>query len=87
MFGGSNVNLDMKKKWKEPRQYSIVKFDFETLPKSFHRKYPFKQDKLYVYFGEIANMPGHCIVADHKTGKLFSGYHTENFIELSEDEV
>ena len=77
----------MKKKWKEPRQYSIVKFDFETLPKSFHNKYPFKRDKLYVYFGEIANMAGHCVVADYKTGKIFSGYHTENFIELSEDEV
>ena len=75
------------KKWKEPRQYSIVKFDFERLPKSFRNKYPFKPNKLYVYFGEIANMPGHCIVADHKTGRISSGYHTENFIELSEDEV
>jgi hypothetical protein len=32
-------------------------------------------------------MLGHCVVADHKTGRVYSGYHTENFVELSEDEV
>jgi hypothetical protein len=50
-------------------------------------KYPFKENGVYVYFGEIPNMPGHCIVADHKTGKIYSGFHTENFTELKKDET
>jgi hypothetical protein len=41
----------------------------------------------YVFFGEIPNMPGHCIVADYETGKIHSGYHTDNFIELGEEET
>jgi hypothetical protein len=32
-------------------------------------------------------MLGHCVVADHETGRIHSGYHTENFVELTEDEV
>lgn len=32
-------------------------------------------------------MPGHCVVADHATGQIFSGYHTENFVEIDEDEA
>jgi hypothetical protein len=37
--------------------------------------------------GEIDQMDGHCVVADIKTGQIYSCYHTENFVELSEDEV
>jgi hypothetical protein len=72
---------------KKPRQYSLVKFDFSKVPKSYHKKYPFKEGGVYVFFGEIANMKGHCIVADHKTGKVHSGFHTENFVELNEADV
>lgn len=32
-------------------------------------------------------MPGHCVVANHKTGKILSGYHLENFKELKPSEV
>jgi hypothetical protein len=70
-----------------PRKLSLVKFDFDGLEKRFHGKYPFKPGRVYVFLGEIANMPGHCVVADHTTGRLYSGYHTENFIELSRKEV
>jgi len=70
-----------------PRQYSLVKFDFDNMEERFHCEYPFTRNDVYVFFGEIPNMPGHCIVADHKTGRIYSGYHTENFIELSEGEV
>jgi hypothetical protein len=75
------------KKSRSPRQYSLVRFDFEGLPIKYHKKYPFKKNEVYVYFGEISNMRGHCIVANHKTGKIHSGYHIENFIELTEDEA
>ena len=41
----------------------------------------------FVYMGEIPNMLGHCVVAGYTTGKLYSGLHIENFIELTEDEA
>lgn len=70
-----------------PRQYSLVRFLFDQLPAEFHHKYPFSKDGVYVFFGEIPNMPGHCVVADHSTGRVYSGYHTEQFEELPEDEM
>jgi hypothetical protein len=70
-----------------PRQYALVRFAFENVPAEHHSKYPFTQEAVYVYFGEIPNMyGGHCVVAEFRTGQIFSGYHTENFIEVSEDE-
>jgi len=70
-----------------PRQFSLVRFDFGTLPPEQDAKYPFKRGGVYIFFGEIPNMLGHCVVADHETGRIHSGYHTENFVELTEDEV
>ena len=32
-------------------------------------------------------MPGHCVVADHRSGKIYSGYHTDKFVELTEEEA
>lgn len=32
-------------------------------------------------------MRGHCVVADHETDRILSGYHTENFREIPEDEA
>lgn len=72
---------------KSPRKLSLVRFDAAKLPGSIRRKYPFRAGRVYVFLGEIPNMPGHCVVADHRTGQLHSGYHTEHFIELTEDEV
>ena len=77
----------MRMRAKKPRTYSLVKFDVTKLPLQVRRRYPFRKDRVYVFFGEIANMKGHCIVMDRKTGKMYSGYHTENFVELPEDEV
>lgn len=70
-----------------PRYLSLVRFNFDTVPKDYHAKYPFMDTRTYIFFGEIPNMPGHCVVADHQTGQLYSGYHTENFVELTDDEV
>ncbi len=66
-----------------PRQYSLVRFRFDLMPV----EYPFVPDGVYVFFGDIPNMPGHCVVADHKSGRIYSGYHTENFTELPSDDV
>lgn len=86
-----------KQKPKIPRQYSFVKFDF-TILKNMEKKYHqgFKdlfwdsekqQPKRLIFFGDIPNMPGHCIVADHKTGKFEFCIHTDYFIELTDDET
>jgi hypothetical protein len=72
---------------KIPRKLSLVRFDAEQLPRDVRIKYPFTRDGVYVFLGEIPNMPGHSVVADHRTGWIYSGYHTENFVELTEDEV
>ena len=66
-----------------PRQYALVKFECND---DFWDTYPFTKNDTYVYMGEIPNMPGHCVVADYKTGNLISGYHIESFKELKDDE-
>jgi hypothetical protein len=68
---------------KMPRQYSFVKFIPDDL-KTF-MKFPFKADRTYVFFGELPTMPGHCIVSDYVTGKIYSGWHMHNFTEIKED--
>lgn len=72
---------------KMPRKLSLVKFEPSPTPVSFHRKYPFRRGVAYIFLGEISNMPGHCVVVNRKTGKIYSGYHTENFVELEENEL
>ena len=67
-------------------QYALVKFDYKDLPKKYHKSYPFKEGEVYIFLGEIHQMPGHCIVVEMKTGNVISGYHTDNFIELEENE-
>ena len=74
----------MSKKQKRPRQYSLVKF--ETTPK-YWKDYPFKPKQVLVFLSDIPNMKGHCITIDYKTGKIYSGYHTDNFVEIPEDET
>ena len=75
----------MKRRRSVPRERSLVRF---AEPSSALRgKYPFKRDVTYLFIGEIANMPGHCVVADLKSGRLISGYHTANFRELTDDET
>ena len=78
---------------KKPRQYSLVRFEFDApnnQPDPWtpqYKKVGLDSSKVYVFLGEIPNMPGHCVVLNHKSGKIFSGYHIENFKELKEDEV
>lgn len=59
-----------------PRNFSLVK-----------SKHDFgDNNKIFIFLGEIPNMPDHCIVA-RKDGSFLFGYHTDNFVELTEDEV
>lgn len=77
------------KKRKMPRQFSMVKFNYENMSIEYHKYYlkVFKKDEAWIFHGEIPNMGGHCILSNVKTGKIVSCYHTDDFIELTEDEV
>lgn len=70
----------------EPRQYSLVKFDDSNLPLEYRGNSSFSTKHRYLFLGEVPNMGGHCIVMDDE-GKLYVGYHTEHFVELTDDEL
>ena len=72
---------------RKPRQYSLVRFNVDEVEERHLADYPFTRKGVYVFFGEIPNMPGHCVVADHKTGHIYSGFHTENFVEIPPEET
>jgi hypothetical protein len=63
----------------------LVKFDFRGLPSDFHKKYPFIESDKFIMMGEITQMPGHCVVVNYKTGQIYSGFHTDNFVLLDDD--
>jgi hypothetical protein len=48
---------------------------------------PLANDLPLVYLGEIANMPEHGVFAGHKSGRIYSGYHINQFEELPAEEV
>ena len=68
-------------------KYKLVKFDFAELPERYHKDYPFSVYDTFVMFGEVEGMVGHCVVANTKTGQVHINYHTDNFVELTEDEL
>lgn len=46
----------------------------------------FKKDNFFVYLGEIPNMKNHCVICGYESGKMYSGYHIENFRKATEEE-
>jgi len=68
------------------RRNTLVKFNFEDLPVEYHSQYPFCKEDIFLFLGEIKKMDGHCVVAT-KDGRVIWGYHTDNFIVLSDDEI
>lgn len=40
---------------------------------------PFEGDEFFIFMGEITNMRGHGIYIGMDTGKIYSGYHFEDF--------
>lgn len=45
------------------------------------------KEEVFIFLGEIPNMPGHVVVAGMNSGKIFAGYHPENFETLSDEET
>lgn len=53
-----------------------------------------RPDATFIYLGDIAQMPGHGVFIGHHSGsdsefrgRLFAGYHTESFVELTDEEA
>lgn len=70
-----------------PRIRSLVQLREVSSRAGRPRGFPFKPGKPYLFLGEIPNMPGHCVVADPDSGRIWAGFHTEHFRELNEGEV
>ena len=77
----------MGTKRRKPRRLSLVRFVAPWLTPKQRRAYPFTENGVYLFVGEVANMPEHCVVVDWKGNRTYVGYHTENFVELTEDET
>ena len=75
---------------KDPRQYSLVKLEKEAkewLEDNDHKDCPLLKEEAFVYLGEIPNMEGHCVVIGNSTKTILSGYHIDNFEEISPEET
>jgi hypothetical protein len=87
-------------KIKLPQQYAIVRLTKDS--RKMYQDY-LKENKsrtkrnsgiasllleeVFIFLGEIPNMRGHVVVAGMKSGKIFSGWHTECFEQLSDEET
>ena len=49
-------------------------------------EYPFQKDEIVIFLNEIENMPEHGVYVK-KDGRTIFGYHIDNFVDLTEDEV
>ena len=58
-----------------------------SLPKGYEKDYPFCNGDIFIFLGEIPNMPEHCVVLRKSDNKIFSCYDTDIFVELTEDEI
>lgn len=72
---------------KSPRKLSLVKLKKKWASEPTAQELPFINDMPLVFLGEIPNMPEHGVFAGHRSGKIYSGYHIFQFVELSESEV
>ncbi len=78
-----------KKRWKMPRIMSLVRVSDEAndaYVKQLNGPHPLQGLRL-LFLGDIPNMPGHCVLLDHRTNKIHATWHTDSFVELTEEEV
>ena len=69
----------MKKHKKPIQNLSWVVFIEEGISPKTRNQYPFMKDRHYLFLGEIANMPSHCVLFDPIINWTYTGYHTDNF--------
>jgi len=64
---------------------TLVRFDYESLePYLIWQIRQVFGDDVWVFVGEITNMPEHGVFLNHRTGQIVSGYHIDNFVEIGE---
>jgi len=68
------------------RQNALVKFKEDVLEMYNSTDEDFVKEIRFVYLGDIPNMPGHCVLGG-QYGKIHFGIHTNDLVELSEDET
>jgi len=75
-------------KTKKLRQYVLVKLteEYREDLKNIGGYRDMLDELHFVYLGEIPNMLGHCVVVGW-SGKVYPGYHTWNFVELTDEEM
>lgn len=86
-----------KYKYNGPRPYSFVRFKFENVDeehKSYYTHFELEKNQRLIFISEIANMPGHCIITkttrnrdESESVRTYTGYHTSDFVELTDEEV
>lgn len=81
------TDIRTMKQRKVPKKLSLVRFDAPWLSPQQRRAVPFTKSGVYLFLGEVANMPEHCVVMDYKANRTYVGYHTDNFIQLADDET
>jgi hypothetical protein len=72
---------------KSPRKLSLVKLKKSKSTTSASKNLPFIDDMPLIFLGEIPNMPEHGVFVGYQTGRIYSGFHIFDFVELTKDEV
>lgn len=74
---------------KQPKisKFPLVKFDFDKCPEDLHHYYESLRGRTFILLGDIKQQMGHCILIDINTKEFELFWHTEDFIELTDDEV
>jgi hypothetical protein len=70
-----------------PRNLSWVKLKKMEEEYYVHYKKKLGKDRFLLFLGEIVNQPGHCVLFDPDKNKHHIGYHTDNFVEMSVEEI
>jgi hypothetical protein len=72
---------------KLPRKLSLVRLKKKWAADPASKDLPFMKDMPLIFLGEIPNMPEHGVFVGHRSGRVYSGFHILQFVELSESEV
>ena len=48
---------------------------------------PLLKEETFIFLGEIPNMKEHCVIVGRLSGRIYSGYHIQDFEELTENEI
>ncbi len=86
---GTKVNNMKKKSFKHKQLFkplTMVKVS-ENCGESKHYDKIFGKNAVFIYMGDIVQMPGHCVLIRVPDDKLFTCYHTDTFRALTEEEA